>query len=72
MPLNLYWDVRFELGARREGAREGHSMQALQVALQASSMSDLTGWIVSMQIKSKVGEKDFDEVPNLNPFGGKK
>jgi hypothetical protein len=47
-------------------------MQALQVALQASSMSDLTGWIVSMQIKSKVGEKDFDEVPNLNPFGGKK
>jgi hypothetical protein len=24
------------------------------------------------EIKSKVGEKDFDEVPNLNPFGGKK
>jgi hypothetical protein len=24
------------------------------------------------EIKSKVGEKDFDEVPNLNPFGAKK
>jgi len=24
------------------------------------------------EIKSRVGEKDFDEVPNLNPFGAKK